>query len=745
MLKRNIVFFILVYFPLNAYMISAIEFKGLHHLSKDSALELMEIQKGKNATDKQINKSLKNLFKQNYFENIEVEYFENNQTILFRCYEKPTVAKVTIEGFMDMEEEQQEKFLEIKKGSFLDKNRIEKTKDRILEALKFKGTVDNIVEVKEEHLDNGTVKINFIVQEGKNIIIKSLIIEGAKSLSFDKLREEIANRNEESFSWFFGQYSGEMKIKELELDRLKLKDYYMQKGFLDVKVSQPIAKIDFNRYRATVKFKINEGIKYIVKKVDIKIDKQNLLDINNTINNSLKLTANKYFNIKKLRQDIQKLKNLIANQGYAFVKITPDIDKKNGEVSVTYNIKTGELVYIHDVIISGNRLTLDRVIRREIYLAPGDLYNLTDLIDSKRSLGRLGYFDEVDIKEKRISKNQIDLIVKVKEGRTGMFQAGGGYSTYLGLTFDVGINDRNVFGSGLGLGFSFQYSKVSTNYSITLTNPRINDSLYSGTFSVHRNKMEYSEYTVKDIGFGMSIGKKFQRHLHGSVGYQYSDISYSDVDDDISLDETSSYIKSSVSLSGVFDNTDDYYFPRSGVILSDYLELAGLGGDAKFLKNTLSFNAYKGLEDIIDYDLILRYKSRLRLINDSVFGSDSYLPLNESLYMGGISSVRGYDPYSFPDRGIEKYKSIKALKSFTNSIEASIPLSKKAKLRLTGFVDYGWIGTERIDNIADRGGYGMVIEWLSPMAPIQFVFARTFNDKETDSTSRFEFMLGRKF
>ena len=93
--------------------------------------------------------------------------------------------------------------MEIKKGSFLDKNRIEKTKDRILEALKFKGTVDNIVEVKEEHLDNGTVKINFIVQEGKNIIIKSLIIEGAKSLSFDKLREEIANRNEESFSWFF--------------------------------------------------------------------------------------------------------------------------------------------------------------------------------------------------------------------------------------------------------------------------------------------------------------------------------------------------------------------------------------------------------------------------------------------------------------------------------------------------------------------------------------------------------------
>jgi outer membrane protein insertion porin family len=113
--------------------------------------------------------------------------------------------------------------------------------------------------------------------------------------------------------------------------------------------------------------------------------------------------------------------------------------------------------------------------------------------------------------------------------------------------------------------------------------------------------------------------------------------------------------------------------------------------------------------------------------------------------MGGISSVRGYDPYSFPDRGIEKYKSIKALKSFTNSIEASIPLSEKAKLRLTGFVDYGWIGTERIDNIADRGGYGMVIEWLSPMAPIQFVFARTFNDKETDSTSRFEFMLGRRF
>jgi len=746
-LKKIAILLILSFnFLYSSYIVSNIEFNGIYHLSKDSAYELLPFQNGSYVSDKEINQAIKKLFQQNYFNDIWVEYFEQNETLIFNCVEKSTISRVSLKGFMDSDEERQKELLQIKKGDFLDRAKIEESKKRVLEAMNYRGTVDNIVDVKETKLDNGTTQLEFIAREGEEIIITKLNLEGAKSLPFEDIEDEMSNRQKEGFGWFFGRNSGEMKMKELELDRMKIRDFYMQHGYLDVVVSEPLADIDFNRYKSELTYHIEEGKPYSIASINIVIDKDNIIDINQTLD-SLLLKTGDIFNIKKFRKSMQKLKYAVADKGYAFVEINPDIqkDRDKHKVSITFYVTSGERVKIRNVIVSGNRVTLDRVVRREVYLAPGDYYSLTDIRDSKNALGRLGYFDKVDIEEKRISPNEMDLIVKVEEGRTGMVQIGGGYSTYLGFTFDAGISDKNVFGSGINLGFSLQYSKISTNYSITISNPRINDSLYSGSFSLNHSKTEYTYYTVKDAGFGLSVGKKFTRNIKGSVGYNYSDVSYEDVDDsfDIDSDYTESYIKSSISLGATYNTTDDYFVPREGVILSDYVEYAGVGGDAKFVRNTLSFSAYQGFEDYLDYDLILRYKSRFKTIKDN-----GYVPLNESIYMGGVGTVRGYRLYAFPDRDITRnlgVKPVKALNSFTNSLEMSIPLSKKSKLRLTGFVDYGWLGVNRIDDIVDRGGYGVALEWLSPMAPIQFIFARPFNDKPGDDISKFEFIMGRRF
>jgi outer membrane protein insertion porin family len=726
-----------------SYVVSKIEFKGLYHLSESSAKELLKFEEKSVVSDREIDKAIKNFYKLNYFNDVWVDYFEQNETLSFNFREKSRISKVSITGFLENDEEQQKDFLGIKKGSFLDKAKIEESKNRILEALDYKGTVDNIVEVKESQLDNGTTELQFIAREGEEIIIRDLELKGAKSFDTKEIQSEMSNREKEGFGWLYGRNSGEMKIKELEIDSHRIKEFYMENGFLDAKVSKPFADIEFSRYGASLKYIIDEGKQYFVKSVNISIDKDDILDINNTLENELILQGGDKFNIKRFRRDMEKIKSLVADKGYAFVDVNPDLDRdsENKVVSISYKIRTGEQVKIRNVLVSGNRLTLDKVVRRDIFLAPGDLYSLTDLKDSKNALGRLGYFDEVNIKEERVSDTEIDLIVSVKEGRSGMIQIGGGYSTYLGLTFDAGISDKNIFGSGMDLGLSLQISNISTNYSLTLFNPRLNDSLYSGSFSVSQNKQEYEDfYTVEDIGFGVSIGKRLLRNLKSSLGYNYSDVEYTNVSEE--YDDpfyTEGYIKSAISLSLTYDSTDDYFVPREGFILSDTIEYAGVSGDAKFTKNTLSFNAYLGFLDYLDYDLILRYKSKLRTMNDNGF-----IPLNEAITMGGIGTVRGYDPFAFPNRDLDEYKYTKALKSFTNSIEASIPISKQAKLRLTGFVDYGWIGVEDF-SMEDRGGYGLALEWISPMAPIQFVFSRTFNDEITDKTSSFEFTMGRRF
>jgi len=724
----------------SSYFVSDIKFKGLYHLSADSALEILPFQKGEYVSDREIDRAIKKFFEQNYFEDIWVDYDEVEQILVFNFKEKSTISKISLEGFMDTDEEMQEKLLGIKKGSFLDKSKIEETKNRILEAMRYRGTIDNVVEVRKTELENGTTQLEFIAREGENIVITDLRLDGAKSLPFEEIEDKMSNREKDGMGWLWGRNDGEMKIRELELDKMKIRDFYMENGYLDVVVSDPLADIDFNRYTSRLTYHIQEGKPYDISSVNIQIDRD-LFDINQTIE-SLSLHSGDRFNIVKFRKDMKYLKNLVADEGYPYVQIEPDLEKssKTHKVDITYKIRTGKKVKIRDVLISGNRATLDRVVRREIYIAPGDYYSLTDIRDSKNNLKRLGYFENVEIEEKPVSDSEMDLIVKVEEGRTGMIQVGGGYSTYLGFTFDAGINDNNVFGSGINLGFSFQYSKISTNYSVTLTNPRLNDSLYSGSFSIHHSKLERTGYTSKDSGFGVSIGRKWTRNFRTSLGYSYNDVKYTNIDPDFRYyDDLEPYIKSSISLSGTYNTTDDYFVPREGVILSDTIEYAGLGGDAEFTKNSLSFYGFLGLLDYIDYDLILRLKSKIRGIKDNGF-----VPRNESIYMGGVGSVRGYNYYAFPNDGTSAYT------SWTSSIEASIPISQSAKLRLTGFVDYGYLGIDGFDGVSidsdiERGGYGVVLEWISPIAPIQFIFSRPLNDKPGDSTSRFEFTMGRRF
>ncbi|EJF07784.1 outer membrane protein assembly complex, YaeT protein [Thiovulum sp. ES] len=736
---KKILTLLLFAISLKAYIVKDIEFRGLVHLSQNSAYELLGFEKNSYISPEQINKSIKNLYDRGYFRDISVDYDDSSEKLTYTFEEKRRISRVALKGFLDSDEEKQTEFLEIKKGSLYDEVRVKQIENRILEALNYKGNVDNRVEVTETKLDNGTTQLEFIAREGEEIIIEDLHLIGAESLSHNDIQKSMANREKEGFGWLLGRNSGEMKIKELEIDSARIKEYYMTKGFLDVVVSKPFADIEFNRYTAKVTYKIDEGDVYHVSGTEVEIDTDGIINIDEVMEDFW-IERGDRFNIKWFRKDIDILKTAVADKGFAFVNVIPDLerDEKNNLVKIKYKIFVNQKVKIRDVIVADNRLTLDKVVRREVFLAPGDWYNLTDIRDSKMALGRLGYFEKVELVEKKVSETELDLIVIVKEARTGSIQIGGGYSTYLGFTFDAGVSDRNVFGSGIDLGFNLQYSQLSTNYTISVSNPRLFDSLYSGSLSLSHSKFDYGIYEVENNGFAVSIGRRITRHITANLGYSYYKYLYNDVDEEY-LDDLESYTKHSIPMSLTFNNTDDYFLPRRGFIISDSVEYAGIAGDAKFIENQLSFNAYKGVEDYIDYDIIFRYKSKLRRMWDTGF-----IPLNESLHMGGIGSVRGYNPYSFPNRDFEEYQDMKANMSFTHSFEVSLPISSEAKLRWTPFIDYGWLGEDKFDDF-HRGGYGIALEWISPMAPIMFVFSRPFNDRAGDEISKFEFTMGRRF
>ncbi len=722
-----------------AQQIKTIEFDGLIHLSPEIAKEIVKIEPGEPIDIEKIDEAIKRLYEQGYFDDIWVT--ENRGVLTFHFKEKPVISQIEFVGYGESKKDELLSQIGLKKGDIYDERKIEKAEEKLRSIIESEGYFDTVVEPETEVLKNGSVKVKFVINKGENIIIKKLNLCGAKHFEKSDIESVLANRERDFMGWMWGLNDGKVKIDQLEYEAPRIRDFYMRHGYLDAKVEPPLLRVDFNQYRAILDFKIKEGAVYKVKDVKIELFEP-VADIDE-LKKDLRVDPGETFNIDDLRKDMQKLREKIANMGYAYVRVIPDFvkDEKNHTAVVKYKIIPGRKVHIRDVIISGNSRTLDRVIRREIFLAPGDTYNLTDLKDSKSALMRTGFFESVVIDERRVSEDLMDLVVNVKEAQTGNIMVGGGYGSYDGFIVNASINDRNIFGSGLSVGISFDFSRYRSYFNFNVTNPRIFDSDYSVGFNAYNSQYESYDYTENRKGGSINIGRQIARYWHAGISYQYFSTQLTGMDPDYpdyDLYYDKPFDTSAITPSLRFNNTDDYYLPRHGMIFGISAEYAGVGGDARFNKNYINFSIFHGLEDEINYDLILRYKARLGFIPWS-----EKLPVNEKFFMGGIRTVRGYQSGSISDKDANGYL-LGGKYTFSNSIEASIPLVDAAKMRLAFFLDYGMIGENAFTD-EKRAGTGVAIEWFSPMGPISLVFARPLMQKEGDQTSTFEFTMGTRF
>ena len=727
-----------------AEQLKSIKYDGLVHLSENVALRMLTFEAGDDIEIKDVDNAIKKYFEQGYFNDVWTEFEDGELTFYFK--EKAIISKVVLSGWKeDEDEEEQSAIIQIKKGSLYDETKLEAAKKRIIEAISQDGKIDSVVEIQKEYLENGSIKVTFVVSEGEEIVISKLTYNGVKGMDSDDFDEVIANKEEDYIGWFWGQNDGKMSLRDLPYDNLRIKDLYMQNGYLDAVVNAPFVRVNFNHYTADMSYQVDEGEAYTISKVSILQSKEVMKEAE--LREFITLEKGEVFDIKKFRTDAENIKTAISDLSYAFTQVVPDL-KKNKEdhtVEVVFKVNPGDKVKIRNVVISGNTRTLDRIVRRELYLGPGDMYSLTDLKDSRAALGRLGYFDGTTIEEKRIDNKNMDLVVKLKEASTGNIQLGGGYGSYGGLLLSIGVNDRNIWGSGINVGLKAEKSETTQNYSFNISNNRLNDSDFSGNFSIFHSAYDYNEYSTFSDGVSIGTGHRFSRYVSGYLGYGYSSNSYEFATDaNVTAYDPlffQDYSKSAISLSIKWDNTDDFYLAREGFDLSQSFEKSGLGGDGNFLKSRTNYGKYTGLEEWIGIDAIFRYKARLSIVIDNGF-----IPLAEKFYMGGIGSVRGYEAYSLPANSDSTVsgRGLGGEKTFSNSLELSLPLIPKAKMRIVTYVDWGMIGDASISEIS-RGGYGAGLEWFSPVGPIQLMFASPLNQQEGDRVSSFEFTMGQRF
>ncbi|MDL0095495.1 outer membrane protein assembly factor BamA [Campylobacter vicugnae] len=742
---------------LHAIEIQSVTFNGLLHLSDESATEISGLKIGGQFNDEIASKAIINLYKQGYFENIYIE--ENNGNIVVSLVEKPVIAKIDINGVVTNDQKSIEQIIDIKKGQMYDEFALNNTKIRIRQFYEARGYFDTVVttDIAPINENKNSLHITLTVNRGENITIENVNLIGADALDYSDIEPVVANKSREFMGWMWGLNDGKAKIYELPGDSGKIQDEYLRRGYLDASVSAPSLNAHFDNYKADLSYYINEG--EIYKTGNISINAPDFLELDtDEIIDDFKLQKGDTLNSSWMNLDAQKLENLVANKGFAYAKVYPRTNKNSDYTAdIIYEVIPEEKVYIRNVIISGNDRTSDRVIRRDLYLTEGNLYSKIDLVDSKNALKRSGYFEDVQIVEKRISKDQIDLEVVVKETATGSIVGGIGYGSSDGLLLNAGVSDSNIFGSGYKGSIMVDKSDDTLSGNINLTNPRVNDSAYSLGGGLFANDYSWDEYDEKNYGANIIGGRQIGRYINAYLAYQIERSQIEGLDEfyrDAGY-QNGINIKSAITPSISFNNTDDYYVPRSGIIASTSLEYAGVGGDMEFIKNRTTFNIYQGLQDYIDMDLIFRYKSGFGYI----FNDDSSkLPINEKLFLGGISSLRGYDSRSVTPKkkicnpkannggtiyGCEIIETGGKI-SFNNSFELSFPIINRLKMRGVIFYDYGMIGHSDINEIK-RSSAGAGIEWITPIGPLQLFYAQALDDKPGDDTSSFEFTIGRRF
>lgn len=728
-----------------AQSVTSIEFKGLKHISSERAAQIVGIGVSDDLTLEKSNIALKKLYQQGYFQDIKVIY--DNGALIFDVLEKPSISKIEFDGVSKSDGKKLLDFIDLKKGDVYDENKARASSDKIKVYFQAKGYFGSVVEHEMKKVNDDAIAVVFKINRGDDITIKNVKLVGAKDVSYSDVESSLTNPSRDFLGFLWGFNDGKLKLNELPSDSGAIKEYYLNKGYLDAKVSDAYLKAYFDDYTADISYFIEEGQRYKVNDVSIDYSEFVKLEGESALKKlprakDLQTTKKRYASSWKIRKDVQQISDDVSDFGYAYVNVIPDIVKvSENKVDINFKVYPNEKVYIRNLTIKGNSKTSDKVIRREMYLTEGHLYSKIDFKDSLNALRRTSYFEDVNIKEQRVSSNQIDLIVEVKEASTGSITGGIGYGSSDGLLLNASVNENNIFGSGFSGRFSVDRSDDSLSATISLTNPRVYDSRWFIGNTIYARNHDWDNYDEKNYGYSLDVGRSFLRHFGAGVNYTVEQSKLSDINSMyIKLWYQPKALKSALTPYIYFNNTDDYYLPRSGVYTKFSTEFAGLGGDVDFIKSSFKYTQFFSPYYAYDIDVILR----LKLVFDKIW-QKGYTPINEKLYLGGVGFLRGYESRSVaPISPYDKDDRIGGSISGLGTVELNFPIVNKLKLRGSLFYDYGMIGEEKIDEIK-RSSYGLAIEWTTPMGPLQFVFARPIDNKPHDKVSRFEFTIGNRF
>ena len=724
-----------------------VDVEGNSILDKEVVLLKIKSQANQPYDPKIVNDDVKKLFELGYFDDVQVrlDNAPGGKRLTFVVKEKPRIQAIGVTGNGDVKKDDVLEAMSTKSGGVLNLKVLADDLGKIRELYSKKGYYKTEVTYDLEQTDPRVARLNIIIKEPKKLYIKEVKVEGAKQISAGDLTGELATTTRHFWSWVTG--SGVLKEEMLERDAAALEAYYGNRGFVDAKVGQP--EVVYGDDGITVIFRVEEGERYKVGSVsfsgDLLYDQSKLLE-------RIKLddlaAKGSYFNRSVVRDDLNALAELYADDGYAFAEADVDMQKHTDShtIDINYVINKGRKVYVRRVTIEGNEKTRDNVVRREVKLADGDMFSGSKLRRSNERLDKLEYFEKVDIETVPTDNpSEVDIRVKVKDKNTGSISLGAGYSTSDSVFFGGSVEEKNLFGKGYHAKFQGMVGATTNRYIVSFTNPHVYDTNLAAGVDVYRIYKAYDDFRKETTGGRARFAYPLGEYTVASWDYRldhYHIYHLNPYTSDIIQESAGWHWLSSVYGEIDRDTVDSATKPTKGTKNTLSLEYAGniLGGDTAYVRPTYTANVFYPLP----FDFVFHWRGQASSLFPNANGT---IPVSERFFLGGINNVRGYEQDKISPKDPYTAERIGGKAMFFTNFETIFPLSKSIGLFGVAFFDAGNTWRNYYDTDLDLyKSVGAGLRWYSPMGLIRVEYGYGLDaDRHHLWPSQIGFSMGQTF
>ena len=772
---------------LQSRAIERVQFRGNRKV-EDDAIRVQLLSKPGTLLDAaKLREDLRTMWKMGFFADIDVEAevaTSGGVVLTFAVKEKPSIRKVLVAGHSELGLDKINEVIDLELDAIVDISKVKKNREKIADVYVQKGFYLATVDYEIKPVNESEVDVYFKVDEKAKVKIREVQFIGNNQVPDDELRTAIATRRADSLS--FLNDSGTYSQEAFERDLLLVSAYYWDRGFANVKVGTPNLRLSRDKQYMYLSIPVDEGPVFTIGEIKFKGD---LIGSKEKNLEKIRIRQGMKFSRTRIAEDREKISNYYQDQGYAYANVLPltKVDLPNRKINLTFEIARGKRAYFERINIRGNSKTRDKVIRREMKISEGELFNNTNLEISKRRINALGFFENVVVSTKRGSSDEfVEVNVEVSERPTGTFQIGAGFSSVENFIAQAQISQNNLFGRGQTLALQAQLSSLRQLFLLRFVEPYFLDTRWTFAFDLYNQSRGFGTFFRNASGGTLTWGYPLSYEARAFLTYKLEDVTISTGSGGIAnLGATSAPIAatsvanlfrggvtSSLRASLSWDSRNNRLFPSGGWYHTLFAEYASqyTGSENRFVRWGGFARHYRQLWGPFVYhgNLELGFTTSTDPLG---------VPISERYLVGGIYDIRGYAPRTLgpllltqPPGDVGQSLGSLPLGGNMQVIvnnEIEFPLFKKVGISGVVFFDMGnaynledryCSGLQRknatiaiqfdpcfradslISGIRTSVGFGF--RWFSPIGPLRFEWGIPLDAQRGEDPLVFEFTIG---